>query len=195
MIRTVRLAALLAPLLLSACAVTHGLPLPMSTPTEPQAAEFRATGEIRSSIGKSAAFDGWRLVGPLVNLTRKADGSWEGTAGPRMSAFRLEVEPGYLRGPSVSVSIERMADGFVEVGGLFFEDRYWVRISPEKLQGNTHSGRCSFEFKRAGPGLFTGDVACGMSVNPASIEFLGAAARVEDPILPQVALALLAVMP
>ena len=195
MTRTTRLAALVAPLLLSACAVTHGLPLPMTTPAEPQAAEFKASGEIRSSIGKSAAFDGWRLVGPLVNLTRNADGSWEGTAGPRMTAFRLEVEPGRLRGPNVSLSVERMADGFVEVGGLFFEDRYWVRISPQLLKGNTHSGRCSFEFKRTGPGLFSGDIACGMSVSQAFIEFRGAAARVDDPVLPQMALALMAVMP
>jgi hypothetical protein len=194
MTHAARLAAALSPLLLAAC-VTQGIPLPMSSPTGPRAPEFVATGEFRASIGKSAAWDEWRVVGPRVNLTRNADGTWDGTAGPMMSGFHLEVEPGRLSGPNLSLSIQRMADGFVEVGGLFFGDRYWIRISPQKLQGNTHGGRCSFEFKRVSPALFVGDIACGMEINRVSIEVLGAAARVEEPILPQAAIALVAVMP
>lgn len=195
MTRTIRLAALLAPLLLPACATTQGIPLPMTTPSGPKAPVFVATGEFRSSYGKSAAFDEWRVVGPRVNLTRNEDGSWDGTAGPAMSGFHLEVKPGHLSGPNLSLSIQKMADGFVEVGGLFFGDRYWIRASPQKLQGNTHGGRCSFEFKRTSPNLFEGDVACGMEVNRVSIEVRGAATRVEEPMLPQTALALVAVMP
>jgi hypothetical protein len=195
MTRHSRLLVVLVPSLLCACATTQGLPLPMSVPTEPKAAEFRASGEILSSIGKSAAFDQWRVVGPRVNLTRNADGSWDGTAGPRMSGFHLDARPGELHGPNLSLSIQKMADGFVEVGGLFFEERYWIRISPAKLIGNTRGGQCSFEFKRASPSLFVGDVACGMQITRVSIELRGDAARVEDPVLPQVALALVAVMP
>jgi hypothetical protein len=190
-----RLAALAAPLILSACTTVHGTPLPMSEPAGPKGPEFLAGGEIRSSIGKSAAWDDWNIRGPRVNLARSADGSWDGTAGPAMTGFHLEVKPGMLSGPGVSLSVEKMADGFIELGGLFFQDRYWVRISPAKVTGTTHGGRCGFELKRVSPILYSGDMACGMEITRVTIEFLGTAARVDDPILPQFAVALVAVMP
>jgi len=190
-----RLAALAAPLILSACTTVHGIPLPMSEPAGPRGPEFLAAGEIRSSIGKSAAWDDWNIRGPRVNLTRSADGSWDGTAGPAMTGFHLDVKPGMLTGPGVSLSVEKMADGFTEVGGLFFQDRYWIRISPTTLTGKTHGGRCGFELKRVSPALFSGDVACGMQIDRVTIEFLGTAARVDAPVLPQFAVALIAVMP
>jgi hypothetical protein len=193
--RTARLLALLPPLLLAACATSQGLPLPMSTPSGPKAIEFVATGEFRSSIGESAAFDEWRVVGPLVNLARKADGSWDGTAGPKQSGVHFDVKPGALMGPTLSLGIQKTADGYIEVGGLYFGERVAIRISPRKLTGATHDGRCSFEFDRVSPTQFGGDVACGTNVTRTYIELLGVAARVEDPVLPQAALALLAVMP
>jgi hypothetical protein len=195
MTRASRLAALVAPLLLAACATTQGVPLPMSTPAAPKQDEFRATGEFRSTIGKSAAFDEWRVVGPRVNLTRNPDGTWDGTAGPAMTAFHLDVKPGYLDGPNLSLSIQKMADGVVEIGGLFFGDRYFVRVSPQKLQGKTHGGKCSFEFKRVSPAVYAGDIACGMEITRVGIELFGVASRVDDPVLPQAALALMAAMP
>jgi hypothetical protein len=195
MTRAARLVALVTPLLLAACATTQGVPLPMSTPAAPKQAEFRATGEIRSTIGKSAAFDEWHVVGPRINLTRSPDGSWDGTAGPVMSPFHLDVKPGYLDGPNLSLSIQRMADGVVEIGGMFFGGRYFMRVSPQKLQGKTHGGKCSFEFKRVSPAVYAGDIACGMEITRVGIELFGAASRVDDPILPQAALALVAVMP
>jgi hypothetical protein len=190
-----RLAALAAPLLLSACATVHGVPLPMTTPAVEKPPTFVSTGEIRSSIGKSAAWDEWRIVGPRVNLSRNPDGSWDGTAGPVMSPVHLVAEPGRVSGPGVNLSIERMTDGFVEVGGLFFQDRYWIRVSPEKVNGSTHSGKCSFEFKRVSPNLYGGDLACGREITRVTIELFGTAARFGEPVLPQLAIALVAVMP
>ena len=193
--RASRLAVLAAPLLLAACATTQGVPLPMSTPVAPKPDGFRATGEFRSTIGKSAAFDEWRVVGPRINLARNPDGTWDGTAGPAMSPFHLEAKPGDLDGPNLNLSVQRAADGVVEIGGLFFGDRYFVRVSPQKLQGKTHGGKCSFEFKRVSPTVFAGDVACGMEITRVGIELFGVAGRVDDPVLPQAALALMAVMP
>jgi len=195
MSRTARLLPLLTPLLLAACATSQGLPLPMSTPSGPKAIEFVATGEFRSSIGESAAFDEWRVVGPHLNLARQADGSWDGTAGPSQAGVHFDVKPGALTGPMISLGIRRTADGFVEVGGLYLGERVAIRFSPRKLMGATHDGRCSFEFDRVSPTQFGGDVACGTDVTRTYIELLGVAARVEDPVLPQAALALLAVMP
>jgi hypothetical protein len=190
-----RRTALTAPLFLAACATVSGSPLPMSTPAEPRADPFQATGELRSSLGKSAAFDGWRVVGPQINLVRNPDGSWDGTAGPAMTAFHLETEPGVVRGARLAISISRGSDGSFEVGGLFFDERYRFRLSPEALTGNARGGRCAFELKRASPELYMGDVACGLDLSQMSVEFRGGAARVEEPVLPQLALALLAVLP
>jgi hypothetical protein len=193
----VRLVAHLAaaPLLLSACATVHGTPLEMTVPATPKAAGFVATGELRASYGKSAAFDAWHVRGPNVNLTRAEDGSWDGTGGPDMRALHLEVRPGEVRGPGVSLSVEKMADGSVEVGGLFFLDRYSIRISSQRITGSTRSGKCSFDLKRTSPDRFDGDMACGMAITRIGLELFGDAARGEAPVLPQVALALLAVMP
>jgi hypothetical protein len=193
--RLAAVAAVAAPLLLSACATVRGTPLEMTIPSTPRAAEFVATGELRTSYGKSAAFDAWHIRGPRVNLTRAADGSWDGTGGPDMQGLHLEVKPGEVRGAGVSLGIEKMADGFVEVGGLFFLDRYSIRISSQRITGSTHGGRCSFDLKRLDPTRFGGELACGMEITRIDLELLGEAARGQDPILPQVALALVAVMP
>ena len=73
----------------------------MSEPAGPKGPEFLAAGEIRSSIGKSAAWDDWNIRGPRVNLTRSADGSWDGTAGPAMTGLPPRGEAGRARaGPA-----------------------------------------------------------------------------------------------
>jgi hypothetical protein len=188
-------AAFATPLLMTACATMNGTPLPMTTPTEPRSPEFQATGELRSSVGNSAAFDGWRVVGPQINLTRNADGSWNGTAGPAMTAFHLHTRLGEVHGTKVAITVSKGSDGSFVVGGLFFDERYTIRLSTKTLTGSVRGGRCAFELKRVSPELYAGDVACGREVSQMSVEFRGGAARVEDPILPQLALALLAVLP
>jgi hypothetical protein len=184
-----------APLLLSACATVHGTPLEMTVPTTPRTTAFASTGELRASYGKSAAFDAWHVRGPNVNLTRAEDGSWDGTGGPEMTGLHLEVKPGSVRGAGVSLSIEKMADAFVEVGGLFYQDRYFIRVSSQRITGSTRGGRCSFDLKRVSPNRFDGDMACGMEITRIGLELFGDAARGEDPVLPQLAIALVAVMP
>src|SRR5690242_902387 len=82
---------------------------------------FEATGELRfhgyGSVGTSAAFDGERLVGPTVNLTRREDGTWGGDlAGQNMD---LEVTERRVSGPNVSLALSQK-DGRTEVEGLFF---------------------------------------------------------------------------
>jgi hypothetical protein len=192
---THRLSALLATLLLAGCATARGVPLPMTAPAAPAAAEFHALGELRSSAGRSAAFDGWRVVGPEINLSRGADGSWDGSAGPRMSSVHLAPGVGTLGGPGLSITIERAADGFMEIGGLRHGERFAVRVSPQRLTGKTRDGHCAFEFTRASPGRYDGTAACGKDIGYVGIELLGAAAQVESPVLPQFALALLSTLP
>jgi hypothetical protein len=180
---------------LSGCATVHGTPMEMTVPATPRTTAFASTGELRTTYGKSAAFDAWHVRGPNVNLTRASDGSWDGTGGPEMMGLHLDVKPGEVRGAGVSLSIEKMADGFVEVGGLFYQDRYWIRVSAQRITGSTHGGKCSFDLKRASPTLFTGEMACGMEITRIGLELFGDASRVEAPVLPQAAIALVAVMP
>jgi hypothetical protein len=179
----------------TACATVHGTPLEMTVPTTPRNSAFASTGELRASYGKSAAFDAWHVRGPNVNLTRTEDGSWDGTGGPEMTGLHLEVKPGSVRGAGVSLSIEKMADAFVEVGGLFYQDRYFIRVSSQRITGSTRGGRCSFDLKRVSPNRFDGDMACGMEITRIGLELFGDVARGEDPVLPQLAIALVAVMP
>jgi hypothetical protein len=177
------------------CATVRGAPLPMTVPATPKAGGFVATGELRTSYGKSAAFDAWHIRGPGVNLTRAEDGSWDGTGGPDMQGLHLEVKTGEVRGAGVSLGIEKMADGSVEVGGLFYEDRYLIRVSPKRITGSSHGGKCAFDLKRTSPDRFDGDLACGMEITRVGLELFGDAARAEAPVLPQAAIALVAVMP
>jgi hypothetical protein len=169
--------------------------MPMTSPAAPAPAEFHAFGELRSTMGRSAAFDGWRVVGPEVNLSRSADGSWHGTAGPMMGPVHLEARDGMLHGPNLVVSIERTADGFIEIGGLRFGGRFSVRISRQRLVGSTRNGHCGFELSRTAPERYDGRVACGKDSGYLGLELLGAATQVEAPVLPQFALALLSTLP
>jgi hypothetical protein len=186
----------IAALLLSACASTGGTPLAMTRPPSPaRTAEFRPTGEVRSSLGKSASFDAWLVIGPSVNLAYAEDGAWIGSAGAIERGFRLAVKDGTLSGSGVNVSITREADGTVVIGGMYFQSRYLVRLASGKITGSTRGGKCSFELSAQGQGLYQGNLACGRSVDTFFIHLLGDAARTDDPVLPQVALALLAVLP
>ena len=100
-----------------------------------------------------------------------------------------------MRGAGVNVSILKQADGTIYVGGMYFQQRYEVEYGPNKLKGNTHNGRCGIDLKLVAPGLYGGDLGCGMNRSTLYIKFEGEALKFDDILLPQTVLALLAVMP
>lgn len=168
-------------------------------PAAAQAPPFEPTGELRflgyGSTGTSASFDGERLVGPTVNLTRREDGTWAGDlAGQNMD---LEVSERRVRGPNVSLSLTQKA-GRTEVEGIFFNQRFRASMDAKRLHGRF--GECSFDLARKRGGRFHGNYGCQRpgasfpSSAKATLSLLGTAAD-EAPPLPQFALALVAILP
>lgn len=173
-------------LLLAAAALLAGSP----------AHAFEPTGEVifsgRGSIGAGASFDGERLVGPSVNLTRMEGGGWAGDLGGQN--LHLTANGDKLLGPNVTVVFEKNAKGNIRVQGQWYGNRFRVDIDGKKAHGRF--GTCSIDLKQKAPGFYSGDVGClrgGIRTSKASLKLLGEAAT--GNALPQLALALLAILP
>jgi hypothetical protein len=158
---------------------------------------FEPTGELRMNgvIGfNSVSFDQDRIVGPIVNLTRRDDGSWGGDLGGQDLDLQ-PVEAG-LRAPNVTLKF-KSKDGRTKIEGLYFGQRVRIELDAKKLSGRF--GACSMTLKRKGPPVYHGDLGCLRPgdrlpiAGRVSLEVIGEAAS-NTPPLPQFALALLAVL-
>jgi hypothetical protein len=185
-----RLAALPLLLALAACASTVPAPkLPM-TPQPPglPPAEFKAVGEVLwADIGQAqpsrrAAFDGWRVAGPAMDLARMPDGRWVGTFGGVDVA--LTVKDGLVQGNAVDLSLLRQQDGSVLVSGIWLGAPVRITLSPDRIKGG--AGANAFDLTWLGPGMYNSYAGL--------LQLRGAAGQVVDPVLPQLVLALLAVL-
>lgn len=166
----------------------------------PAALAFEPTGAVSfQAPGASAGanFDGERVVGPNVNVSREEEGvGWAGDlSGANMA---LEVSATRLRGASVSLAVERKP-GELKVEGMFFGQRVRLELSGKAFTGRY--GACSFDLMASPktPGLYRGDVGCmkggaSPATAKAGLRLAGDAAGAEPP-LPQTVLALLAVLP
>lgn len=183
--RAIRIAAL-------AAALVAGTATAQEQPFEP-------TGEVRfvgwGSTGTGAAFDGERIVGPSVNLTRRDDGTWAGDlAGHDLD---LQLSPTHAKGPNVNLSFETK-DGRTTVEGLFFGRRIRIAMDRKRFQGK--AGICSVDLARKGPAAFQGQIGCmptGRGVpqtSRATLQLIGQAGA-DQPPMPQLALALVAILP
>lgn len=184
------------PVLLALAAATAVL---AARPAAAQDAPFEPTGEVRflayGTTGTSAAFDAVRVVGPLVNLARRDDGTWAGDLLGR--TVNLEVTKDGLAAPNVNLQFSSR-DGRVHLEGLFFGRRIRVDLDAKKLEGRF--GPCAVDLARKHADLLEGNLGCAPGTrNPpqsgrASVKLLGQAAEREPP-MPQLALALLASLP
>ncbi|WP_248360715.1 hypothetical protein [Anaeromyxobacter oryzae] len=171
-----------------------------SAPAFAQAPPFEPTGEVRflgwGSTGSGAAFDADRIIGPSVNLTRREDGSWAGDlVGQNLD---LQVSPKKLTGPNVNVGYETK-DGRTTIEGLFFGQRIRLELDKKRLHGKV--GVCSLDLSRKNPQFFQGEMGCtpsGRNAFPqtsrASLQLIGEAGS-DQPPMPQLALALIAILP
>ena len=188
--RRAALRAAALPVLLAACATTSPpLPVPMSAqPPGPPPAAFQAAGEVLwADIGQAtptrrAAFDGWRVVGPPVDLLRGPDGRWVGTLRGREVA--VVPAAGRLTGQGIDLSVVRQPDGALLVTGAWMEAPVRIEITPDRIRGS--AGARSFDVTWLGPGMYNSYAGL--------LQLKGAAGQVADPILPQLVLALLAVL-
>ncbi len=167
--------------------------------TATRAQDFKPTGEVQflasGSSSSSASFDDARVVGPLVNMTRRADATWAGDLKRR--DYDLHVEDGHLHGPNFDLHVTTK-DGKTSVRGLVDGKRLTFEMDEKGL--NARFGACSLDMLSKGPGFFQGEVGCvfrkgGLpSTGQAGLRFSGAAAAFPPPAV-QTALALAAVLP
>jgi hypothetical protein len=158
---------------------------------------FDPTGEVifsaRGAIGAGASFDGERLVGPSVNLTRMEGGGWAGDLGGQN--LHLTADGDKLYGPNVTLKYEKNKKGDIRLQGSWYGTRFRVDIDGKKAHGRF--GTCSLDLKQTAPGYYRGDVGCFRGSMPltskASLKLLGQAATGDA--LPQLLLALVAVLP
>jgi hypothetical protein len=188
----------LAALGLAACAMT-----PAGTPVPPTAVpagetrprDFTPTGSVNlygAGSGQSADFSDFRIVGPRVNMTRNADGTWAGDLDGRNMI--LTVTPGRIDGYGVNLYVFRKGTT-VSVQGMFGQRQVWFTLKPDEIQGTTDGSRCSFDLTRSAPGLFQGGVGCVGQVTTVTLKLSGTATDVANPVVPQLVLSLLTVFP
>ncbi len=173
------------------------IPLALLAVTPIRARAFEPTGEVRLAAGgrgASAAFDATRVVGPAVNLTQTAGGTWSGDLHGRSVA--LEVTDRRISAPNVELFVES-AGAVTTVRGNLFGRHYSLRYGPKKLTGR--AGGCAVDLARTKRGNFAGTTGCTGPrrlpiVTRTFVRLLGQA-RDPAPPYPQFALALLAVLP
>lgn len=177
----------------------HALGIAVSLLAALPAWAFEPTGEVIFNGGgvtaAGATFDGDRLVGPAVNLTRDA-GGWAGDlAGQNLHLLWQGKDK--LVGPNVTVVFRKADNGDVRIEGLWQGTRFRVDIDQKKARGRF--GNCSLDMKQTAPGLFRGDIGCQRGRIPqtakGTLKLLGDAAKYQPDQLPQLALALIAVLP
>lgn len=172
----------------------------------PRALAFEPTGEVlfdaRMGFHSTAAFDGERIVGPGVDLAR-ADGGWKGTIEggeaqlwPTRDGVSGDALVSDLPSSKITLHIERTKNSTV-VTGLYFAAMARLEIGAKNVSGRV--GNCSVDLDRKAPGVYEGDVGCTRrgafpSVSRGTLRLVRGAADADAP-MPQLALALLAVLP
>ncbi len=184
-----RTLALCLPALLACATTSPGTPVaPSPVPPGPVALDFQATGEVlwayvRQEATQRASYDGWRVTGPAVSLVRGPDGLWRGTFQGRDAL--LAAGPGKITGTGIDIGVVRQADGSIAVSGSWLGAQVNFQVATDRIRGS--AGANTFDLSRAAPGMYSNDTA-GM------LTLTGDAARVEEPVMPQLPLAMIAVL-
>jgi hypothetical protein len=188
----VQAAALASLLALGGCATLDSsskiaVPVPMSAvPAGQPGKNPGPKGEVvwadlsQAMTTRKARFDDWAVAGPSVNIARRADGMWSGTMLD--TPVTLSPSIGNVSGSGVDLTIEWHGTG-TWVTGSCFGAPVRFEISGEHVKGT--AGANVFDLKALGPGQF-GDIRGLLTLS-------GSAART-DAAMPQMALAMLAVL-
>jgi hypothetical protein len=146
----------------------------------------KTEGRILVLLGPSVSFYEDRVIGPTINMTRNADGSWSGWI--RNRAMSLSVSPGQISSASLTMNIQDLAQG-VEIRGLWISgdasgDQIAMRVTPQELFVREPFVHPPVYLDANGEGRY------GPGLYGAAVELKGAAALPHPP-QPQFALALL----
>ena len=163
------------------------VPVPMSpVPPGRPGQNPGASGEVlwaglaQAQPPRPTTFDDWVVSGPNVKIGRRPDGIWTGTLLGR--PVTLSPSMGGIAGSGVDLSIERHGTG-TWITGTCFEAQVRFEVSGSRVKGN--AGANVFDLPALGPGQFGAQAGL--------LTLSGSAAR-NDAAMPQVALALLAVL-
>jgi hypothetical protein len=189
---SIRSAALVALLSLAACATLDSaakptIPVPMSqVPAGRPGQNLGASGEVvwadlsQAATSRRATFDDWLVSGPGVKIGRRPDGIWAGTLLGK--PVTLSPSLGNLSGTGVDLAIDWHGTG-TWVTGTCLGAPVRFEISGTRVKGN--AGANVFDLVALGPGQF--------GTQAGLLTLSGSAART-DAAMPQMALALLAVL-
>jgi len=183
-------------------AASLALPLARAAAQEPDA-PFEPTGEIRfrisGGITTSASVNASRVVGPVVNMTRREDGTWGGDLLSENLSLRIE-DAGEGKEQKALGSfftlVQRPQKDGILVEGQFNGVRFRAEVGPKNVKARF--GRCSIDAVKKGT-VYRGDVGClypGLTLpetGRAVLEFMGELS--DRAPFPQLALALMAVLP
>jgi hypothetical protein len=162
-------------LALGACATTTSTSGEAAAPE----ADFVKTGEIVYTRGGSAAFSADRVVGPNINFSKRADGSWAGVLKDQL--YNVKVSPGRMVANNLLFTWEESLEGFRGEGRL--QGRYF-RFEVNEQQLIIRASNQSLTLPASGPGIY------GNTTN--SVQLKGDAATLPPP-MPQFALTLMGI--
>ena len=150
------------------------------------AGQPQTEGRILVLRGPGVSFYENRVIGPTINMTRNADGTWNGWI--RNRAMNLSVTPGQVSSPTLTMNIEDLPQG-VEISGLWISgheggEQIAMRVTPKELSVRGPFVHPPIYLDADGEGRY------GTGAYGGAVELKGAAALPHPP-QPQFALALL----
>ena len=150
------------------------------------AGQSQTEGRILVLRGPSVSFYEDRVIGPTINMTRNADGTWSGWI--RNRAINLSVTPGQVSSPTLTMNIQDLPEG-VEISGLWIGghesgEQIAMRVTPKELSVREPFVHPPVYLDADGEGRY------GTGAYGGAVELKGTAALPHPP-QPQFALALL----
>lgn len=131
--------------------------------------------DLDGAVSASATFDENRVVGPHINVSRRADGSWAGTL--KGQAVSVSKNGSHITGSQMSLDVKQ-DENRINVGGVAGNSTLRISITHKQLEVKTP--QYSITIRRTGYDTF------GVS----RVQLTGLAAQ-PNPPQPQMALAML----
>jgi hypothetical protein len=163
------------------------VPVPMSqVPPGRPGQNPGASGEVlwadlsQAQTPRRATLDDWIVDGPVVKVGRRVDGMWTGSFLGR--PVTLATAMGTISGSGVDLVVERHGAG-TRITGSVFDAPVNFELTVNRVKG--FAGANVFDLSRQGPGQYD---------SPAGMLTLRGAAGTNAAPMPQVALALVAVL-